>query len=230
MQDLQPDVLCLQETKLGRDKPPEVALDCAQYVFHHPAERPGYSGTAVFSSLAPLQVEYDMGTKKHAGEGRVITLEFEDYFLVNAYVPNSQNELRRLAYRCQEWEPDLRKYLVRLNNSKTVIYCGDLNVAHQEIDLARPGANRRNAGFTDEERSELSKLLAAGFADTFRSIHPDKVQYSWWSYRAGARKKNVGWRIDYFLISEDSLPKIASAEIHDTVLGSDHCPVSLQLS
>jgi len=229
VQALQPEVLCLQESKLGRDQPPEIDLDCGRYIYHHQADRPGYSGTSVFSLQEPLSVEYDLGLKKHKGEGRAITLEFADYFLVNAYVPNSQNELRRLDYRCKDWEPDVRRYLQHLGERKAVIYCGDMNVAHQEIDLARPSANRRSAGFTDEERAEFGKLLDIGLVDTFRCQHPEEIKYSWWSYRAGARTKNVGWRIDYFLISESAIDRVERAEIHDAVLGSDHCPVSLVL-
>jgi exodeoxyribonuclease-3 len=230
IQQINPDILCLQETKLGRDAPPELALPELPFRIFHSADKPGYSGTALLSRKEPITVELDFGDKAFRGEGRVIAAEFDSFFLVNSYVPNSQNELRRLDYRCGSWEPRTRAYLSRLATSKPVFYCGDLNVAHREIDLARPEANRRNAGFTDEERREMDQLIASGFTDSFRHFHPDEEnRYSWWSYRAGARKRNVGWRLDYFLVSESGLGRMRSADIFEKIEGSDHCPVSLEL-
>lgn len=230
VQALNADVLCLQETKLGRDAPPEPDLGDLTYRIFHSADKPGYSGTAIFSRSEPISVEYDFGDRAFKGEGRVIAAEFDSFFIVNAYVPNSQNELRRLDYRCGSWEPRTRSYLTKLSGAKPVYYCGDLNVAHKEIDIARPKANRRSAGFTDEERHEMDLMIEAGFIDSFRQFHPTATdRYSWWSYRAGARKKNIGWRLDYFLASESAREKLKTAEIHDDVLGSDHCPVSLEI-
>jgi len=225
-----PDVLCLQEVKLNPDVIPE---DDFGYPFrhYHLAEKKGYSGTAVFSREQPLSVSEDFPSGKHAGEGRVITCEFDGFFLVNVYVPNSKGDLSRLPYRYDSWDPDLKDYLIELRQSKPVVLCGDLNVAHREIDLANPKSNRRNAGFTDEEREGLSNLLAEGFLDSFRHLYPDKEgAYSWWSYRAGARARNVGWRIDYFVVSDDLATSVREASILPEWEGSDHCPVGLSLT
>lgn len=225
-----PDILCLQETKLGRDAPPDTGLAEFPHQIFHSADKPGYSGTAIFSTRKPVAIEYDFDDDDFRGEGRVIAVEFSDFFLVNAYVPNSQNELRRLDYRCGKWEPRTRAYLSRLATTKPVFYCGDLNVAHKEIDIARPQANRRSAGFTDEERHEMDLLIHEGFTDTFRHFHPDaKERYSWWSYRGGARQRNIGWRLDYFLSSESAQNRLRSADILDQIVGSDHCPVILEI-
>ncbi len=224
-----PDVLCLQETRLGSDGPPDV-LPTLPHKHYNDGERRGYSGTAIFSRTAPLRISRGIGKRKHDGEGRVIAAEFEDFTLVNAYVPNAgQDSLGRLEYRVQ-WDRDFRLYLTRLTQSKPVVLCGDLNVAHEEIDLARPGPNRGHAGFTDEERAGFSRLLEAGFLDTFRCLHPEGGRYSWWSYQGGARRKNIGWRIDYFLISQTLRPRLKDAFILNEVMGSDHCPVGITLT
>ena len=222
---LDADIFCLQETKLSAGQ-----LDLALPGYHqywNYAEKKGYSGTAVFTKREPLSVGYGMDLPEHDGEGRVITLEYEDFYLVTVYTPNSQEELKRLSYR-MEWEDAFREYLSSLKERKGVIVCGDLNVAHQEIDLKNTKTNRKNAGFTDEEREKLTRLLQWGFVDSFRYFHPDAEGiYSWWSYRFKAREKNAGWRIDYFLVSEDLSGKMESASIHTEVFGSDHCPVEL---
>ena len=192
------------------------------------AEKKGYSGTAIYTRHKPLSVTYGIGIDEHDHEGRVITLEMEDFYLVTVYTPNSQDGLRRLDYR-MVWETDFLAYLKRLDSQKPVIVCGDLNVAHQEIDLKNPKTNRRNAGFTDEEREKMSILLDNGFTDTFRFLHPEEVTYSWWSYRFKAREKNAGWRIDYFLISDRLRPQLTGATIHTEIFGSDHCPVSVEI-
>ena len=197
--------------------------------FWNYADKKGYSGTAIFTKHKPISVTYGMGIDEHDHEGRVITLEMDDFFLITVYVPNSQDELRRLDYR-MKWEDDFRAYLHRLDAVKPVVVCGDLNVAHEEIDLKNPKTNRRNAGFTDEEREKFSILLQSGFTDTFRSKYPEQVTYSWWSYRFRAREKNAGWRIDYFLISNRLAPQMTDAIIHTDILGSDHCPVELELN
>ena len=218
------DVFCLQETKLSQgqlDYSPE-----GYYSYWNYAEKKGYSGTAVFSKEKPLNVSYGIGIDIHDHEGRVITLEFENFYLVTAYVPNSQRELARLDYR-MNWEDDFKKYLKGLKEKKTVIMCGDLNVAHEEIDLKNPKTNRKNAGFTDEERNKMTLLLQEGFIDSYRYLYPDKEEYSWWSYMFQARAKNAGWRIDYFIVSEDAKELIKDAVIHTDVMGSDHCPVEL---
>ena len=224
---LDADVFCLQETKM---QPGQADIDLPGYrEYWNSAVKKGYSGTAVFTRREPLSVSYDIGDDAHTGEGRVITLEFEDFFLVTVYTPNSQDELKRLDYR-MEWEDAFRAYLLGLDAKKPVVVCGDLNVAHTEIDLKNPKTNRRNAGFTDEERSKFSQLLASGFTDTFRYLHPGlEGAYSWWSYRFHAREKNAGWRIDYFLTSDRLAPRIKDAAIHSDIFGSDHCPVSLVL-
>jgi exodeoxyribonuclease-3 len=192
------------------------------------AEKKGYSGTAIFTKHKPLSVSYGLGIDEHDHEGRVITLEMDAFFLVCCYTPNSQDGLKRLDYRMR-WEDDFRAYLQRLDQQKPVILCGDLNVAHEEIDIKNPKTNRHNAGFTDEERQQFSNLLASGFCDTYRTLHPDKVEYSWWSYRFQARQKNAGWRIDYFVVSERLMPQVADASIHTEIFGSDHCPVEVEI-
>ena len=222
------DVICLQETKL---QPHQVSFALEDYhMFFNSADKPGYSGTAVFTKKEPLSVTYDFGDDIHRHEGRIITAEYEDFYLVCCYTPNSQDELRRLDYRMQ-WEDDLRAYLCELDKVKPVVYCGDLNVAHEEIDLKNPKTNHFNPGFSDEERGKMSELLAAGFTDTFRYLYPERAEaYSWWSYRAAARARNVGWRIDYFIVSDRLRERIKGAEIWSEILGSDHCPVMLELS
>ena len=221
---LDADVICLQETKLQKGQE-NIELEGYSAVFNS-ADRKGYSGTAIYSRLPVLNYTYGIGMDEHDHEGRVITAEFEDFYLVCCYVPNSQRELARLEYR-MTWEDAMREYLTGLDKQKPVVFCGDLNVAHQEIDLKNPKTNRRNAGFTDEERGKYTELLNAGFADTFRRLHPDAVEYSWWSYMGRAREKNVGWRIDYFTVSERLMERVESAAIHQQIMGSDHCPVEL---
>ena len=226
--DQSPDFCCLQETKMQQGQA-EVDLGEDYQQFWNSAEKKGYSGTAVFTPHAPISVAYGMDIDKHDHEGRLITLEYEQFYLVCCYTPNAQDGLARLPYR-MEWEDDLREYLMSLDKVKPVIYCGDLNVAHQEIDLKNPKTNRKNAGFSDEEREKMTTLLSSGFTDTFRHLYPDLTgAYSWWSYRFQARQKNAGWRIDYFLISDRLKEKIVRAEILSDVYGSDHCPVLLEL-
>ena len=222
---LDADVFCLQVTKLQEG---QIELDLpGYYQYWNYAEKKGYSGTAVFTKKEPDNVTYGIGVPEHDKEGRVITLEFPDYYFITVYTPNAQNELKRLDYR-MEWEDAFREYLCALKAKKGVIVCGDMNVAHQEIDLKNPKANRRNAGFTDEERGKMTDLLASGFVDTFRHFYPDRADiYSWWSYRFRAREKNAGWRIDYFLASEDLKNRLKDAVIHTQIMGSDHCPVEL---
>ena len=223
---LDADFFCLQETKMQEG---QLDLQFPDYTsYWNYAEKKGYSGTAIFTKHQPLGVSYGIGIEEHDHEGRVITLEMPDFFLVTCYTPNSQDELRRLDYR-MKWEDDFRDYLLKLDAQKPVIVCGDLNVAHEEIDLKNPKTNRRNAGFTDEEREKMTILLNSGFTDTFRSLYPEQVTYSWWSYRFRAREKNTGWRIDYFLISNRLKDRMADAIIHTDVMGSDHCPVELVL-
>ncbi|MGB2265638.1 MAG: exodeoxyribonuclease III [Akkermansiaceae bacterium] len=228
--DHQPDILCLQETK-ARAEQVDLPLELAGYrTYWNAAEKPGYSGTAIFSKYEPISTSYGIGIEEHDNEGRVITTEFPDFHLVTVYTPNSQNELRRLPYR-QQWDIDFLTYCKKLEKSKPVIFCGDLNVAHQEIDLARPKQNRHSAGFSDEERANFDKIIEHGFIDTYRHFHPDKKDaYSWWSYRAGARGKNIGWRIDYFCVSNQIMDRVKGADILAEVHGSDHCPVTLELS
>lgn len=225
---LDADFFCLQETKLQEG---QVDLQLPGYhAYWNYADKKGYSGTAVFCRREPLHVTYGMGIDEHDHEGRVITLEMDGFYLVCVYTPNSQDGLRRLDYR-MAWEDDFLAYIKRLDAQKPVIVCGDLNVAHQEIDLKNPQTNRRNAGFTDEERGKMSVLLDSGFVDTFRLLHPtEEGAYSWWSYRFRAREKNVGWRIDYFIVSQRLAPQVAAAAIHAEVMGSDHCPVELRLA
>lgn len=222
------DVICLQETKL---KEHQVNFELPGYHrYWNCADKAGYSGTAVFSRTEPLSVTNNFGEDIHRHEGRVITAEYPDFYLVCCYTPNSQDELRRLDYRML-WEDDLRAYLCRLDLMKPVVYCGDLNVAHEEIDLKNPKTNHFNPGFSDEERGKMTELLGAGFLDTFRTLHPDAADaYSWWSYRAASRERNVGWRIDYFIASERLRDRIAAAEILPDIMGSDHCPVMLELT
>ena len=219
------DIFCLQETKIQ-----EGQVDWNKegyYAYWNYAEKKGYSGTAIFSKEKPLNVTYGIGIEEHDKEGRVITLEFHNYYMVTVYTPNSQNGLARLEYR-MKWEDDFRNYLLNLKKNKSVIVTGDMNVAHKEIDLKNPKTNRKNAGFTDEERQKMTELLEAGFIDTFRYFYPDTEGiYSWWSYRFKAREKNAGWRIDYFLVSDDLKDKIIDAHIHTEIMGSDHCPVEL---
>ncbi len=219
------DILCIQESKLQEG---QINLELEGYhQYWNYAEKKGYSGTAMFTKVKPLSVSYGLGIEEHDKEGRVITLEFDDYYVITVYTPNSQNELARLDYR-MKWEDDFRSYLKKLEENKPVIVCGDLNVAHKEIDLKNPKTNRKNAGFTDEEREKFTELLQSGFIDTFRYFNPDKTgAYSWWSYRFNARKNNAGWRIDYFIVSKSLEDRLVSADIHAEVLGSDHCPVEL---
>lgn len=224
---LDADFFCLQETKLQEG---QVELDLpGYYQFWNYAEKKGYSGTAIFAKKEPLSVQYGLGIDEHDHEGRVITLEYENYYMVTIYTPNSKQELERLEYR-QHWEDDAREYLCALKKKKPVIMCGDLNVAHQEIDLKNPKSNHHNAGFTDEERGKMTELLNSGFVDTFRHFYPDaEGRYSWWSYRFKARENNAGWRIDYFIVSEDLKDRLVSADIHSDITGSDHCPVEVEI-
>lgn len=225
--DVDADIFCLQETKLQEG---QISLDLPGYnQYWNYAQKKGYSGTAIFSKKEPLSVSYGMGIEKHDQEGRLITLEFENFYMITVYTPNSQDELKRLDYR-MEWEDDFLKYLKTLERMKPVIVCGDLNVAHKEIDLKNPKTNRKNAGFTDEERNKFSKLLDSGFTDTFRYFYPDlESAYSWWSYRFKAREKNAGWRIDYFLTSRSLDSSLRDAVIYKDIFGSDHCPVGLEI-
>ncbi len=223
---LDADFFCLQETKMQAGQL-DLQYDGYQSFWNY-ADKKGYSGTAIFTRHQPLSVRYGIGIDQHDHEGRVITLETERCFVVTCYTPNSQEELRRLDYR-MTWEDDFRQYLSALDSQKPVILCGDLNVAHEEIDLKNPKTNRRSAGFTDEERGKMTQLLTAGFTDTFRTLHPDDPTYSWWSYRFQARQKNIGWRIDYFLVSKRLMPDVEGAAIHTDILGSDHCPVELTI-
>ncbi|MBE6737714.1 MAG: exodeoxyribonuclease III [Ruminococcaceae bacterium] len=225
--DLDADIFCLQETKLQEgqiDFAPEGYFSYWNY-----AEKKGYSGTAVFTKKEPLSVTLGMGIEEHDKEGRLITLEFEDFYFITVYVPNSQDELKRLEYR-MKWEDDFLSYINKLQEKKPVIYCGDLNVAHKEIDLKNPKTNRKNAGFTDEERGKFTNIVEAGYIDTFRHFYPDlEGAYSWWSYRFQARAKNAGWRIDYFITSGALAPRLKGAKIHSDIFGSDHCPVELTI-
>ena len=226
--EMDADFFCLQETKLQAG---QIDLEFEGYEsYWNYAVKKGYSGTAIFTKHKPLSVHYGLSIENHDQEGRVITLEYADFWLLTVYTPNSQNELARIGYR-MEWEDDFRAYLKKLEETKPVIVCGDLNVAHTEIDLKNPKSNRKSAGFSDEERSKFTQLLDSGYIDTFRFFHPDVTgRYSWWSYRFNARKNNAGWRIDYFLTSQNLQNNLVSAEIHDSILGSDHCPVSLIVS
>lgn len=224
---LDADFFCLQETKMQAD---QLDLQFPGYEsYWNYAEKKGYSGTAIYTRQKPLNVTYGMGVEEHDHEGRIITLEMGKFFLITCYTPNSQDGLKRLDYR-MKWEDDFLDYLKRLDAVKPIILCGDLNVAHEEIDLKNPKTNRKNAGFTDEEREKMTRLLSNGFIDTFRQLYPEQVTYSWWSYRFRAREKNAGWRIDYFIVSNRLLQDIKDAKIHTEILGSDHCPVELDLS
>ena len=225
--EINADIFCIQETKCQID---QIELEFEGYKsFWNSAEKKGYSGTAIYTKEKPISVKYGIGIEQHDKEGRVITLEFKKFFMVNIYTPNSKRGLERLEYR-QVWEDEIRKYLLDLNKIKPVIMCGDLNVAHNEIDLKNPKTNRRNAGFTDEEREKMTQLLKSGFTDSFRYLYPDKKEaYSWWSYMGRAREKNVGWRIDYFIVSKNIENKIKEAKIHSKIMGSDHCPVELEI-
>lgn len=225
--ELDADIFCIQESKLSEG---QLELDIpGYYQYWNYAKKKGYSGTAVFAKKEPVNVTYGLGIEEHDNEGRVITLEYEEFYLVTVYTPNSQTELKRLDYRMQ-WEDDFKTYLKKLEENKPVIVCGDLNVAHEEIDLKNPKTNRINAGFTDKERNKMTALLNSGFIDTFRYFYPDRTGiYSWWSYRFSARQKNAGWRIDYFLVSESLKDKLVSADIHTEIYGSDHCPVELDI-
>ena len=224
---LDADILCLQETKMQEGQL-DIAFDGYESYWNY-AEKKGYSGTAVFTRIKPVEVTYGMGIDEHDHEGRVITVEYEKFYLVCVYTPNSQDGLKRLDYR-MKWEDDFRAYLKKLEEKKPVVMCGDLNVAHKEIDLKNPKTNRKNAGFTDEERGKMTELLDAGFVDTFRYFYPDVTDvYSWWSYRFKAREKNAGWRIDYFIVSDALKDAITDAKIHTDIYGSDHCPVELDM-
>ena len=220
------DFFCIQETKMQPGQAEFPTSDYHQYWYS--AEKKGYSGTAIFAKKEPLSVKYGLGIDEHDHEGRAITLEYEEFYLLCVYTPNAQRELARLPYR-MEWEDALREYMKDLDSKKPVIYCGDLNVAHEEIDLKNPKTNHFSAGFSDEERGKFTELLEAGFKDTFRSLYPDKVQYSWWSYMYGARAKNVGWRIDYFVVSDRILGKVKDSFILNEIMGSDHCPVGIEI-
>ena len=225
--ELDADFFCLQETKMQEG---QLDLQFEGYEsYWNYAEKKGYSGTAIYTKHKPLNVSYGMGVEEHDHEGRIITLEYDQFYLVTCYTPNSQTELKRLDYR-MTWEDEFRKFLKSLDAKKPVIICGDLNVAHEEIDIKNPKTNRRNAGFTDEEREKMTVLLNDGFTDSFRYLHPDEVTYSWWSYRFKAREKNAGWRIDYFLVSNRIKEQITEAKIHTEIMGSDHCPVEVDLA
>ena len=231
----QPDILCLQETKA---KQGQAEVDLPEYEeIWNSAERPGYAGTAIFTKVKPMSVKYGLPTDKHfedqfgdpLSEGRVLTAEFEKFILVDVYTPNSKNELERLTLREKLWDPEFLRYLKELEKIKPVVTCGDFNAAHEEIDIARPKTNHHSAGFTDEERQGITNLISAGFVDTFRKLHPEEVRYTWWSHWGQARANNVGWRIDYFFVSQILIPKVKSAEIYEDYMGSDHCPVSIEL-
>lgn len=223
-----PDILCLQETKAMQE---QVELDLpGYYQYWNSAEKKGYSGTAIFTRFEPLNVSFGLGIEKHDKEGRVITLEFNQCFLVTVYTPNSQDDLRRLPYRHQEWDIDFLNYVNDLQKRKPVIFCGDLNVAHKEVDLANPKTNTKSAGFTPQERTSFDKIIESGFVDSFRHFNQEPQHYTWWSYRTAARERNVGWRIDYFCVSEALVPKLKAASILPGVHGSDHCPVVIEIN
>ena len=224
-----PDILCLQETKAQQDQV-ELGMEFSEYdVYFNSAVKKGYSGTAIFTKVKPLSVTYGIGIEEHDQEGRVITAEFEKFYLVTVYTPNAKRDLSRLAYR-QVWEDDFLAYIKKLEETKPVIFCGDLNVAHKEIDLANPKTNVNNAGFTKEERAKFDQVVASGLVDAFRYLHPDAVgAYSWWSYMGGARARNIGWRIDYFVVSKSLAPLLKEVDIRSDVTGSDHCPVEIEV-
>ena len=235
MDEYDPDIICIQETKAHKEQV-ELELDKYPYKYWNSAEKKGYSSTAIFSKIKPIATIYDMDIEKHDNEGRVITLEFKDYYLVTVYTPNSKRDLSRLPYRQHEWDVDFLAFVKSLEKNKLVIFCGDLNVAHTELDLSNPGSNKTtksrpgNAGFTDEERASFDNIINAGFIDTFREYHEGNGHYSWWSYMAGARDRNVGWRIDYFCISSSLKSSMSNAYILPQVMGSDHCPVVLEIN
>ena len=220
------DIYCLQETKVLEEQNPFHPYGYEEYLF--PAEKKGYSGTMIYTTVKPISIKYGMGEEEYDQEGRTITLEFEDFYLVNCYVPNSKRELERLDSRMY-FEDKMRDYLMELKKNKNVIYCGDLNVAHEEIDIKNPTANRRNAGFTDEERNKMTELLQAGFKDTFRTLYPNEIKYTWWSYMGHAREKDIGWRIDYFIVNDNMMKNIKDSIIYSEVEGSDHCPIGLEI-
>lgn len=225
--EIDADVFCMQESKVLEDQFDYKPEGYDQYLY--PAEKKGYAGTLIYSRVKPLSVTYGLGIEEHDHEGRVITMEFEEFYLINEYVPNVKRDLSRLEYR-MKWEDDFKAYLKKLEKTKPVVVCGDFNVAHNEIDIKNAKSNRGNAGFTDEERAKFTELLDSGFVDTFRYYNPDKVQYSWWSYMGKAREKNVGWRLDYFVVSKDIIKDVANATIYDQVMGSDHCPVGIEIN
>ena len=226
--EFHPDIICLQETKAHKDQV-NLELDKYPYKFWNSAQKKGYSGTAIFSKIKPIQESYGLGIEKHDNEGRVITLEFKSYFLVTVYTPNSKRDLSRLDYRSKEWDRDFLKYVKKLDKDKPVVFCGDLNVAHKEIDLKNPKNNHKNAGFTDEERNGFTNYIKAGFIDTFRQFTEDGGHYTWWSYMFQARKKDIGWRIDYFCVSARLIKAVSDSKILKYVLGSDHCPVMIEI-
>lgn len=222
------DMFCIQETKMQEDQAEEIQFE-GYHRFMNSAVKKGYSGTMVFTKQEPISVTYGLGIEEHDQEGRIITLEYDKFYLVCCYTPNSKRELERLDYR-MVWEDEILKYFKKLEETKPVVYCGDLNVAHEEIDIKNPATNHHSAGFTDEERNKFSVLLSNGFIDTYRYLYPDKVEYSWWSYMRQAREKNIGWRIDYFVVSDSLKEFLTDAKIHTEVLGSDHCPIELDIN
>ena len=228
MEEFNPDIICIQETKAHKEQV-YLELDLYPYKFWNSAQKKGYSGTAIFSKIKPLNETYGLGIDKHDNEGRVITLEFKNYFLVTVYTPNAKRDLSRLAYRSNEWDKDFLKYMKKLDKIKPVIFCGDLNVAHKEIDLKNPKTNHKNAGFTDEERKGFTNYIKAGFVDTFRNFYKEGGHYTWWSYMFQARKKDIGWRIDYFCVSDRFMKLVSDSKILKYVLGSDHCPVMIEI-
>ena len=228
MNEYSPDIICIQETKAHKDQV-NLELDDYPYKFWNSAIKKGYSGTAVFSKIKPIGESYGIGINKHDNEGRVITLEFTNYYLITVYTPNSKRDLSRLDYRSKEWDKDFLKYLKKLDKVKPVIFCGDLNVAHKEIDLKNPKTNHKNAGFTDEERQGFTNYINSGFVDTFRNFNKEEGHYTWWSYMFQARKKDIGWRIDYFCVSERLMNRVTNSKILKSILGSDHCPVMLEV-
>lgn len=225
--EINADIFCIQETKLQEEQADTIQFD-GYYRYINSAVKKGYSGTMVFTKQKPLSVTYGLGIEEHDQEGRIITLEYNDFYFVCCYTPNSKRELERLDYR-MVWEDEILKYFKKLEEKKPIVYCGDLNVAHEEIDIKNPKTNHFSAGFTDQEREKMTKLLSSGFIDTYRYLYPEKIEYSWWSYMRQAREKNIGWRIDYFIVSENLKEKIKDAKIHTDVLGSDHCPIELDL-
>lgn len=221
------DIFCIQETKMQEEQAEKINFD-GYYKYMNSAEKKGYSGTAIFTRIKPINVTYGLGIEEHDKEGRIITLEFDKFFLVNSYTPNSKKELERLDYR-MVWEDEILSYLKGLEKIKPVVYCGDLNVAHEEIDIKNPKTNHFSAGFTDKERERMTKLLSSGFIDTYRYLYPDKIEYSWWSYMRNAREKNIGWRIDYFILSNSIKDNLKDAMIYSDIYGSDHCPIGINL-